>query len=144
MAKPRMKLNVVIPDYPKPRTSGGKPRTRGLAWRRGIYEAIVERADARKIRYLKESKLDVSILLFLTNNQIKHGHDLDNMTKHLLDALQGKLGGAGKTAQDNQAIVPSDSQVRRLSIEKRERKTIKEKSRLIVRTYREGSRRGLV
>jgi Holliday junction resolvase RusA-like endonuclease len=144
MAKPRMKLNVVIPDYPRGRRRKGKSRTRGLPWRRAIYDAILEEADAREIQYLKESKLDVSILLFMTYNQLGHGHDLDNMTKHLLDALQGKLAGAGKTAQTNFAIAPNDSQVRRLSIEKRERKTSKEKSRMIVRTYREGRRRGLV
>jgi Holliday junction resolvase RusA-like endonuclease len=145
MPKPRMKLNVEIPDYPRPKSGNSKTgRGPGLGWRRQIHAAVLAKADAQELTYLRESKLDVSVLLFMTDRQVRHGHDLDNMTKHLLDALQGKLGGAGKTEQDHRAIVPSDAQVCRLAIEKRERKTKKEKSRMIVRAYRPSARRGLV
>ncbi len=145
MSKPKMKLNIVIPDYPKAK-GGGKTNGRrpGLGWRREIHAAIIRTAGAREIEYLRESKLDISVLLFMTDGQVRHGHDLDNMTKHLLDALQGKLGGAGKTAQNHRAILPSDAQVCRLTIEKCERRTKKEKSRMIVRAYNKGKRRGLV
>lgn len=115
-----------------------------LWWRRQIYERIIERADGREIKYLESAKLAVTAILFMSEDQVGHGHDLDNMAKQLLDALQGKLGGAGKTVQTHRPIVPSDSQICRLTIEKRERKTEKEKSRLIVRAYRPGERRGLV
>lgn len=144
MPKPRMKLNVVIPDYPKAKSISKKNvRRRGLGWRRDIHRAIVESADARDIEYLRASKLDISVLLFMTDGQVRHGHDLDNMTKHLVDALQGKLGGAGKTAQKHRAIAVSDAQVCRFIIEKRERRTKKERSRMIVRAYREREQRGL-
>lgn len=138
MAKPRMKLDVVIPDYPEAKSRDTDDNTTAkLSWRREVHKAIVEKADVREIQYLREAKLDVTIMLVMTEGQIARGHDLDNMTKEILDALQGKLGGAAKMEQRHLAIAPNDSQVRKLTIEKRQRGTRKEKSRLVVRRYRE-------
>jgi hypothetical protein len=120
MPKPRMKLDVVIPDYPKAKSSSKKNVGRpGLGWRRDIHRAIVETADARDIEYLRASKLDISVLLFMTDGQVGHGHDLDNMTKHLW--MHSKAS----------------------SVEKRERRRGRRDPRLIVRAYREREQRGL-
>lgn len=138
MANPRMKLDVVIPDYPKAKFRDKDDDTTSKLWWRGqVHDAIVRTADARELQYLRAAELDVTILLFLSEQQMGRGHDLDNMTKQVLDALQGKLGGAGKMDQSHRAIAPNDSQVRKLTIEKRQRGTLKEKSRLVVRAYRE-------
>jgi Holliday junction resolvase RusA-like endonuclease len=130
-----MKLDVVIPDYPKPKTHGRrKAKTAGLRWRRDIHAAIAKKARDRKIRYLRDAKLDVSVVLFMGEQQIRV-HDVDNLTKHLFDALQGKLGGKGKTAQKHRGVVPNDAQMHKLTVEKRRRGTRKQKSRLIVTGY---------
>jgi Holliday junction resolvase RusA-like endonuclease len=130
-----MKLDVVIPDYPKSKTGDRrKAKTAGLRWRRDIHAAIAEKVAEREIRYLRDADLDVNIVLFMGEQQMRV-HDIDNLTKHVFDALQGKLGGRGKAVQKHRAVVPNDAQMHRLTIEKRKRGTSKQKSRLIVTGY---------
>ena len=92
-AKPRMKLDVVIPDYPEAKSfDRDDDTTAKLWWRRQVHEAIVTKAGAREIQFLRESKLDVTILLVMTERQLAHGHDLDNLAKQIQPPCKASLG----------------------------------------------------
>jgi Holliday junction resolvase RusA-like endonuclease len=132
MAKRRMKLKVRIDDYPAPGLGAAGPR--GLGWSRSVYDAVVEEADKLEVQYLDKDHLEMDVILYMDEGQLRF-HDVDNLTKHLFDALQGRLGGAGKAKQTNRRIAPSDAQIQRLTIEKRQRQTAKQRSMVVVTGY---------
>lgn len=132
MAKRRMKLKVPIDDYPEP--GQGDAGRRGLAWRKAVHKAAIDAAKDRKLNYLDKDAVEVEVVLYMDKSQLRF-HDVDNLTKHLFDALQGQLGGASKKAPSRSGVLPNDAQIRRLTIEKRERRTQKQRSTLIVTGY---------
>lgn len=132
MAKPRMTLRVPLPEWPVGRAVG--PRGHGLAWRREIFESIGEVARARGVQYLTGDAVEVEVELYLDEAKLAF-HDVDNILKHVFDALQGRLGGEGKKAPIPGAILPNDHQIQRVTIVKKPRTSPKAKSRLIVRDF---------
>lgn len=106
-----------------------------MAWRRDVHHAIVDEAAERGIQYLPEDSLEVEVQVYLSSGQMKF-HDVDNLLKHLLDALQGRLGGP-KSRRTPKAILPNDHQIRRVAVEKKRARTKKDRSRLIVRGFTE-------
>ena len=132
MPKRKVKLEIVLPSYPEPKTtrSTGRP---GMAWRKRIYQSIQRAAEKRDIESYEGTSLECDVILYMTANQLKR-HDIDNLLKHIFDALQGRLGGP-KAGGPRQAVLPNDYQIKRVCVEKREARSTKLKSRLIVRDY---------
>lgn len=107
MAKRRMKLVVTLPPY----------QPRRMAWRREINARVQERRRDLKLSYAKDDKLTVSIRLYLQRPGHRSVMDVDNCAKQIMDALQGRFGGS-KKKKYGKRLIPNDSQVWRLIIEK--------------------------
>ena len=106
MPKRRLTLSVSLPSYRHPRNE----------WRRLIHQAAQDAQAARNVHYLASDKLEVHVTLNLSPSAALH-HDVDNRLKDILDALQGRAGGS-KALHTLEPIVPNDSQIYRVSIEK--------------------------
>ena len=130
----KMKIEVRIDDYPEPKrnpAAPGRPRP-SMRWRKGLYQAIMTEAGKER-NFFKGDVLEVDIILYGKKPQLER-QDVDNLAKHVLDALQGRLGGA-KAAPQPSHLVPNDAQFKRLTIEKRLRTTMKQHSKIAVRDY---------
>ena len=131
MPKRRVKLDVRLPRYPTEKGSGpGKP---GMAWRREVHTAIEAAATRKGIKQYAGVDLECDVVLFMTNRQLAI-QDVDNLLKHIFDALQGRLGGP-KGGKSPGAVLPNDYQIRRVCVEKFEATSRKQTSRLIIRDY---------
>jgi Holliday junction resolvase RusA-like endonuclease len=131
--KTKVKLVVGLPAYPEKGTAGAaRP---GMVWRQGIYQAIKAAAGTR--RYQGE-QLECDVILYLSGDRLDI-NDVDNLLKHVFDALQGRLGEP-KGGRRRWALIPNDYQIRRVTIEKR-RASKNRQSRLTVRDYVKSSRR---
>lgn len=106
MAKRKMTVHFRIPPYYPPRND----------WRKKIYEAAKAEFDRRGIQYKREDKLQISIVLYLPKRSVEI-HDLDNRSKDVLDALQGRMGGS-KAIRAVDPLVPNDNQFASLSVTK--------------------------
>ena len=137
MAKRRLALDVAIETYPvkgtKRRTGGARP---GLAWRRDVFDAVRKAAAEQNRRYSATDRLRVEVLLYLNDRQMQ-SLDVDNLIKHVGDALQGRLAGGGKKRVHRDAVLPNDVQIFSWTVEKRTPHSPKLKSRLRIRGYKE-------
>jgi hypothetical protein len=106
MAKRRQSLRVRIPAYHHPRN----------AWRESIHTELVAVAESRGVAYEPEDKLELIITLYLDEAGLTL-HDVDNRLKDIMDALQGRAGGA-KSTRHLKPIIPNDHQVFRVTVEK--------------------------
>lgn len=100
-------FKVRLPEYHYPRN----------AWRRGIHNAVVERLKQKNINYTKEDKLEIHIRLYFDKGKISFV-DVGNRLKDVMDALQGRIGGTKSKHGLLKPIVPNDSQIYRVTIEK--------------------------
>ena len=130
MPKRKVRLTVRLPPYPEPKTSGsGRP---GMAWRADVYRAIMKAAKERRIEKYEGVDLECEVIVYLSRTKMRF-HDVDNLQKHIFDALQGRLGGP--KARKRRAILPNDYQIHRVVVEKREQRSAKEHSRLVIRDF---------
>jgi len=106
VAKGKTKLTIRIPAYETPRN----------VWRKKIHEVALTEAKKADISYRSTDKLELKIRLYLKGGALFF-HDLDNRLKDIMDALQGCAGGS-KKARTLPAIIPNDSQIYRVVIEK--------------------------
>ena len=106
MAKPRKTLNLRIPPYSSPRN----------IWRKKIHELATKEAVDCCITYSKKDRLQIEVRIYLDEPALSK-HDVDNRLKDIMDALQGRAGGP-KKKRILEPIIPNDSQVYRVSIEK--------------------------
>src|SRR4030042_3405755 len=106
MAKRRLTLTINLPKYATPRNK----------WRKLIHKEVIKAQRLGGVRYTRSDKLEVKVLLNLSNNQRMH-HDIDNRLKDILDALQGRAGGP-KGTPTLRPIIPNDNQIFRVYIEK--------------------------
>ena len=106
MAKRRFTLTINLPKYVTPRNK----------WRKLIHEEVITAQRLRDVRYTRSDKLEIKVLLNLSNSQSMH-HDIDNRLKDILDALQGRAGGT-KGTPTLPPIIPNDNQIFRVFIEK--------------------------
>jgi len=106
MAKRKAKLTIRIPPYKSPRNS----------WRQKIHRTATLEAQRVGVSYQAKNKLQLKIRLYFKNGALL-SHDLDNRLKDIMDALQGRAGGS-KKVRTLPAIVPNDSQIYRVVIEK--------------------------
>jgi len=102
-----MSLKIRLPRYETPR----------LKWRKLIYANLIEAVGKRKILYSKHDRLQLDIVLYFKNPAITF-HDVDNRLKDIMDALQGRIGGS-KKIRKYKPIVPNDSQIYRVVVEKK-------------------------
>jgi len=107
----RKVLTVQLPAYSPSRTSGDRPRT----WRQNIHRAL---NIAKKTGRVKKLKLTDHVAMRASLWFPRKEIDLDNALKHLLDALQGAIGGEGKKTSRHKRLVPNDNQIYRISATK--------------------------
>jgi len=107
MAKRALRIAFRIPPY----ASG-----RRLQWRRDIHAAAVHACRRAGVSYEAADRLEVRVRLYMDADLLSI-HDVDNRAKDVLDALQGRAGGS-KRLRALSAVIPNDSQVHRLVIEK--------------------------
>jgi hypothetical protein len=107
MAKRRLKVHFRLPEYVSPRGA-----------RRQEIPAVAEHAfiDAR-IAIAWTDKIELERRPYLGRGALET-HDVDNRLKDVMDALQGLVQGKGKKQRDRSPLLPSDSQVFRVVVEK--------------------------
>lgn len=81
MARRRLKRHFRIPSYVTPRNR----------WRQLIWRAARAAAQDSGVEYCPADHL--AIVLYMGNAALAR-HNVDNRTKDILDALQGRMGGA--------------------------------------------------
>jgi Holliday junction resolvase RusA-like endonuclease len=106
LAKRKTKLAIRIPPYEPPRN----------IWRQKIHRIALLEAGRAEVSYWSTDKLELKIHLYLKDGPLFF-HDLDNRLKDIMDALQGRAGGS-KKIRTLSAIIPNDSQIFRIIIEK--------------------------
>jgi Holliday junction resolvase RusA-like endonuclease len=104
-----------------------------MVWRRDVYQAIRSAATSHGIKKYEGVDLECEVIVYLSHTKM-HFHDVDNLQKHILDALQGRLGGP-TGGNRRWALLPNDYQIRKVVVEKRERRSRKEQSRLTIRDF---------
>lgn len=102
MAKKRSTMRFRIPPYCSPRNE----------WRKLIHAEALKKG----LSYDDTVRLEVHIRLYLKEGDIDF-HDVDNRLKDIMDALQGRAGGS-KRVRKLKPIIPNDSKVYKVSIEK--------------------------
>jgi hypothetical protein len=104
--KRHLKLTAKIPNYVAD----------GIAWKRSIYDAVIEAKRRAGIRYLPNDKLDVEVCFHHQDHKLTK-LDLDNRLKQVGETLQGFINDKG--AGGLEPIIPNDNQIYRLVAEKR-------------------------
>ena len=107
MPKRRQALKLRIPPYSPPRTE----------WRRSLHSELTKACRENKIRYGSNDKLELEVVLYLGTRQLGV-HDVDNRLKDIMDSLQGRAGGS-KKARTLAPIIANDSQIYKVTIEKK-------------------------
>ena len=107
MAKRSLKLKVRLPKYQYPRN----------AWRRAIHKVVTGRMKRTGIRYMGSDRLEVYVRLYFDTRKLRL-MDVDNRLKDVMDALQGHIGGGRKKRRMANAIIPNDSQIYRVTVDK--------------------------
>jgi len=136
MAKPRSTLVVLLPPYPE-KAVGKAGLAPGMNWRRKVHAAIMRAAQLSQVDTFSEgAEIECTVRLALQRPRLKV-QDVDNLLKHVFDALQGRLGGS-KSQAPRWQLVPNDYQIRKVAVEKVPAPERKYGSRLVVRKYRRG------
>jgi hypothetical protein len=107
MAKRRFKVHFRLPEYRAPRTE----------WRRSIYEAAFRAFHAAAVELRPQDRISLELRLYLRSPALDM-HDVDNRLKDVMDALQGHVGGNGKKGRALSALLPNDTQVIRVYVDK--------------------------
>jgi Holliday junction resolvase RusA-like endonuclease len=107
MAKRRQTLKLRIPPYVPPRSK----------WRRVLHSELIKACQENAIRYLSKDNLELEVVLYLGRQDLKF-HDVDNRLKDIMDAMQGRAGG-GKKSKTLVPIIANDSQIYKVTIEKK-------------------------
>jgi Holliday junction resolvase RusA-like endonuclease len=124
MAKDSKKLKVRLPRYKSPRNK----------WRKEIISGV-DKALGKKIKYTEKDRLELEVLFYFDDLKVSL-MDVDNRLKDVMDALQGRFGGP-KSKKKGPAIIPNDSQIFKVTVEKRRSpKQSKGEGHLLIRKYR--------
>ena len=92
----------------------------GFEWRRRILSMVRQARDEAKPSLLRTAKVEVIVLFYLAKVKRSDKQDVDNLLKHVLDALQGHVGGP-KSRKAKNRIIRNDTQVCRVVVEKQYR-----------------------
>lgn len=85
------------------------------AWRMRVFESLQAEAIARQVSWRDEEPLELDVRIPVDGNVTFR--DVDNLLKHVLDAMQGQLGQP-KKERKRTGPVANDHQVYRLVAEK--------------------------
>jgi Holliday junction resolvase RusA-like endonuclease len=86
------------------------------------------------IQYRSNDKQELEVVLYLGTHQLGV-HDVDNRLKDIMDALQGRAGGS-KTTRALTPIIANDSQIYKVTIEKKPPpKQSRELGHLVIKKY---------
>ena len=99
-----IQVTALVPGYERNR----------YQWRRRILANVVRAARKAGVKYDDSHTFEVVVLLYLKKGKRHDIHDVDNRLKDILDALQGRFGGA----QSKHRLIENDRQVCRVIIEK--------------------------
>jgi Holliday junction resolvase RusA-like endonuclease len=88
----------------------------GYKWRRQIVSNLNQSKKRPRSGFLLRQKVEVVVLLYLGRRKNSEKQDVDNLLKHILDALQGRFGGP-KSRRSKGRIIKNDRQVCRVVIE---------------------------
>lgn len=129
MAKRAHAIRVKLPryDYDRP------------GWRREILRRVTDAARHAGIKYEKADHIEVAVLIYFSKGKGLIIRDVDNLLKHVLDALQGHFGRS--KAPPEERLIQNDNQVYRAVLEKRRRPKILDRSaggKLLVRLHQKG------
>jgi len=69
------------------------------------------------IRYMGGDRLEIYVRLYFDTRKLSL-MDVDNRLKDVMDALQGHIGGGRKKRRMAHAIIPNDSQIYRVTVDK--------------------------
>jgi len=134
MAKSSVRLlKVRIPAYKHPRNE----------WRKEIHEAVWEEMTAKGIRKasFKDLPLEIRVRIYFDDERDLEIHDVDNMLKDIMDALQGRMGGP-KNVHKFKTLIANDKKVYKVSICKQlAPPQSKNMGHLEIREYRESGKR---
>jgi len=106
MSKRRITFSFRLPPYLSQRND----------WRKRIHKLALESIQTRNITLLESDQLHIDLALYLEKSALKF-HDVDNRLKDIINALQGRAGGT-KRNQILEPIIPNDSLVYRVTVEK--------------------------
>ncbi len=137
MPKARTKLVVELPAYPDKGSGKGTVKP-GMGWRLDVYKRIRKAArEAGVHTYPEDSLVECELRLALSAPRL-NVQDVDNLLKHVFDAMQGRLGGP-KVKKQPWQLLPNDYQIRRVTVEKVVTPPRKFRSRLTVSRYTRGA-----
>ena len=133
MPKARSKLVVLLPRYPE--KAGGKQAIKpGMGWRLEVYKKIKEAAAEAEVGpYPADALIECQLRLALKASRLSI-QDVDNLLKHVFDAMQGRLGGP-KAKKRPWHLLPNDYQIRLVTVEKVVAPRRKYGSRLTISRY---------
>ncbi|MBY0492999.1 MAG: RusA family crossover junction endodeoxyribonuclease [Cyanobacteria bacterium] len=83
------------------------------AWRQAIHKAV----RAAKVNYAPKTQLEIDVLFYLSKGKGVITRDVDNLVKHVLDALQARYG----STRGVDAFIANDNCVQRVVVEKQPR-----------------------
>lgn len=110
MAAPRRLLRVQLPQFGV---------VHGRPWRKAVHTKLLSARRQRGVRFARGQPVAVTVTVNLRPAHLKKV-DIDNVLKHVLDALQGVLAGEGKKrAKLHKRIVLNDNLVWSATVEKR-------------------------
>ena len=108
MPKKRLRVHFRLPKY-----VASPPD----AWRQQIHAAAEQAFDDAHVAIARSDRIQLEMILYLDRKL--ETHDVDNRLKDVMDALQGLVQGRGEKRRDRSRLLPSDSQVFRVVVEKR-------------------------
>ena len=112
-------LSMTLPSYPLPKQEPIlAPRQKVLDWRRKMNRLARKTAKEEGVKFAPDDAFDIEVRIGLTQRQIER-QDVDNLVKHIFDALQGRAGGPKNVRRKGVTpLIPNDHQIFRLTVEK--------------------------
>ena len=104
MAKRRFTISATLPAYAPPRNE----------WRRRVHAAVLEAQTFRGVGYRENDLLELRVSLFGAREL--DIHEVDERTKDIVDALEGRIAGRGSRRRI--APIVSSGQLQRIILEK--------------------------
>lgn len=129
MPKPKATLSITLPVW-----SG---KSNKYNWRKAVLQRLRDKREETGAFFEADTKVEIQALVHLqTSRKGADGQDIDNLLKHICDALQARRGGS-KSLRRKGRLIQNDHQVFRAVIEKKYlHKKNASGGRLTVRPYK--------
>jgi Holliday junction resolvase RusA-like endonuclease len=111
MPKSKATLKITLPVW------GGKGSA--YEWRRKVLLRLNKESESSGANFARNALVEVDALVHMVRSRKgAEAHDVDNVLKHICDALQGRLGGP-KNKRRRDRLIKNDRQVMKVTIEKK-------------------------